>query len=316
VRQYALRRLSYVPLVMIFVALITFFALRLPWVHDPVILMCGMNCTVENEERIRESMGLDQPVYQQFLNYVKDVATFDFGKTFRGQQPVAQEIIRRLPVTFQIMGLAAFFTTVFGVTFGVLAAVKQNSIVDYFFRVLSVLGQSIPDFFLLVLLIVLPSLWWNYSPPVGGHVSFFEDPWTNVRLYVPPALVLALGGSAIMMRVTRSAMLEVLRQDYVRTARAKGLSQRPIILAHSLRNALVPIITIFGGYLITLFFGSVIVELVFSINGVGQFLLTSALAFDFPVLQFVVLYTAIVVMTINLLIDLSYVLIDPRVKYN
>lgn len=314
-RQYTLRRLSYVPIVVIAVSLITFFTLRLPWVTDPAILMCGMNCSVENEEIIRDSMGLDDSIGIQFVNYVKDVATGDFGKTFRGQQPVAQEIVKRLPVTFEIMGLAMFFTTVMGVTFGVLSAVKQNTFTDYALRVFAVLGQAIPDFFLLVLLIVLPSLWWNYSPPVGGHVSIFEDPWTNLRLYVPPAFVVALSSSAVMMRVTRSSMLEVLRQDYVRTARAKGLSEGVVILSHSLRNALVPIVTIIGSYLIALFFGSVIIELVFSINGVGQFLLTSALAYDFPVLQFLVLYTALIIMVINLAIDLSYALLDPRVKY-
>ncbi len=315
-RQYTLRRLSYVPIVIVAVSLITFFTLRLPWTADPVIMMCGMNCTVENEQLIRESMGLDESLGKQFVNYMKDVVTLDFGRTFRGQQPVAQEIFNRLPVTIEIMGLAMFFTTTMGVTFGVLAAVKQNSSTDYGLRVFAVFGQSIPEFFLLVLLIVLPSLWWNYSPPVGGHVSIFEDPWTNLRLYVPPAFVVALSSSAIMMRVTRSSMLEVLRQDYVRTARAKGLSENVVVLSHSLRNALVPIITIIGSYLIALFFGSVIVELVFSINGVGQFLYTSALANDFPVLQFLVLYSALVIMVINLLIDLSYALLDPRVKYS
>jgi peptide/nickel transport system permease protein len=202
-----------------------------------------------------------------------------------------------------------------GVTFGVLSAVKQNTPVDYGFRIFAVMGQAVPDFFLLVLLIVLPSLWWNYSPPVGGHVSIFEDPWTNLRLYVPPAFVVALSSSAVLMRVTRSSMLEVLRQDYVRTARAKGLTEGVVILSHSLRNALVPIVTIIGSYLVALFFGSVIIELVFSINGVGQFLLTSALAYDFPVLQFLVLYTALIIMVINLAIDLSYAFLDPRVKY-
>jgi peptide/nickel transport system permease protein len=315
-RQYTLRRLSYVPIIVIAVSLITFFTLRLPWVPDPVIQMCGMNCTVENEELIRESMNLDKPVSQQFVDYIRDVVTFDFGRTFRGQQPVASEIFNRLPVTIEIMFLAMFFTTVMGVTFGVLAAVKQNSFTDYGLRFFAVFGQSIPDFFLLVLLIVLPSLWWNYSPPVGGHVSIFDDPWTNLRLYVPPAFVVALSSSAILMRVTRSSMLEVLRQDYVRTARAKGLGESVVILSHSLRNALVPIITIIGSYLVALFFGSVIIEIVFSINGVGQFLYTSALAYDFPVMQFLVLYSALVIMIINLLIDLSYALLDPRVKYS
>jgi peptide/nickel transport system permease protein len=245
-----------------------------------------------------------------------NVLTGDFGRTFRGQQPVGQEVLERLPATLELMFFSIFFTTLFGVTAGVIAAVKQNSIWDYTVRVGAVFGQSIPDFFLLVLLIVLPSLWWNYVPPIGGHVSIFEDPWTNLRLYVPPTLIVGLGGAAVLMRVTRSSMLEVLRQDYVRTARSKGLNERSVILVHSIRNALVPIVTIIGNYIVALFFGAVIIELVFSIQGVGQFFLTSAAAFDYPVMQFLVLYTAVIVIVINLLIDLSYALLDPRVKYS
>jgi peptide/nickel transport system permease protein len=208
------------------------------------------------------------------------------------------------------------FSTVFGVTFGVITAVKQNSIVDYVFRIFAVFGQSIPEFFLLILLIVLPSLWWNYSPPVGGHVSIFKDPWTNLRLYVPPTLLLGVGGAALMMRLTRSTLLEVFRQDYMRTARAKGLAGRSVVLSHGLRNALIPIITLIGGHITALFFGSLILEQIFSINGLGQFFLVSAITSDFPVVQFLVFYTAIVVVSMNLLIDLSYALIDPRVKYS
>jgi peptide/nickel transport system permease protein len=218
-------------------------------------------------------------------------------------------------VNLEILVLSVFFSTLFGVAFGVITAVKQNSPVDYGFRVFAVFGQSIPDFFLLILLIVLPSIWWNYSPPVGGHVSFFDNPWENLRLYVPPTLLLGVGGAAAMMRLTRSTLLEVFRQDYMRTARAKGLAGRAVVLDHGLRNSLIPIITLIGGQVTALFFGSLILEQIFSINGLGQFFLVSSITADFPVIQFLVLYTALIVMLMNLAVDLSYALIDPRVKY-
>jgi peptide/nickel transport system permease protein len=226
------------------------------------------------------------------------------------------EIQRRWPVNLEILILSVGFSTIFGVGFGVMTAVKQNSPTDYGFRVFAVFGQSIPDFFLLILLIVLPSIWWNYSPPVGGHVSLFEDPYNNLRLYLPPTILLGIGGAAGMMRLTRSTLLEVFRQDYMRTARAKGLAGRKVVIQHGLRNAMIPIVTLLGGQVTALFFGSLILEQIFSINGLGQFFLISAITSDFPVVQFLVLYTAVVVCLMNLLIDLSYAWIDPRVKYS
>lgn len=314
-RQYALRRLAYLPLIMLVVSLVTFFTLRLPWATDPVLQYVNQNTTLEQEQEIRRDLGLDKPMIQQFAIWMGEVARGDLGETFRSNQPVWQEIKRRLPVNIEILALSVAFSTVFGVAFGVITAVKQNSVVDYGFRVFAVFGQSIPDFFLLILLIVLPSIWWNYSPPVGGHISFFEDPWENLRLYIPPTLLLGVGGAATMMRLTRSTLLEVFRQDYMRTARAKGLAGRNVVLDHGLRNSLIPIVTLIGGHVTALFFGSLILEQIFSINGLGQFFLVSSITADFPVIQFLVLYTALLVMLMNLAVDLSYALIDPRVKY-
>src|SRR3990172_7029199 len=314
-RQYALRRLAYLPLIMLVVSLVTFFTLRLPWATDPVLQYVNQNTTLEKEQEIRRELGLDKPMIQQFAIWMGEVARGDLGETFRSNQPVWQEIKRRLPVNIEILVLSVVFSTLFGVAFGVITAVRQNSVVDYGFRVFAVFGQSIPDFFLLILLIVLPSIWWNYSPPVGGHISFFEDPWENLRLYIPPTLLLGVGGAAAMMRLTRSTLLEVFRQDYMRTARAKGLAGRHVVLDHGLRNSLIPIVTLIGGHVTALFFGSLILEQIFSINGLGQFFLVSSITADFPVIQFLVLYTALLVMFMNLAVDLSYALIDPRVKY-
>ncbi len=314
-RQYILRRLAYVPLIMVVVSVLAFFTLRMPWAIDPVTLYVNQNTTLEQEEQIRRELGLDKPPIQQFFIWLGQVARGDLGETFRSRQPVWEEIVRRFPVNLQILVMSIFFSTLFGVSFGVISAVRQNTITDYFFRLLAVFGQSIPDFRRGILLIVLPSIWWNYSPPVGGHIPITRDPLENLRLYLPPTLLLGVGGAAAMMRLTRSSLLEVFRQDYIRTARAKGLPGRAVVLQHGLRNALIPIITLIGSQITALFFGSLILEQVFSINGLGQFFLVSSVTGDFPVIQTLVLYTAIVVMGMNLLVDISYALIDPRVKY-
>jgi peptide/nickel transport system permease protein len=315
VRKYALRRAAYIPLIALAVSAIAFFTMRLPFAQDPVLVLAGQNSTIEDERAIRADLGLDKPALEQYGDWLWGLATGDFGKTFLGRQPVVDTVRARTEPTFEILILSVAFTVLFGVTFGVIAAVRQNSAADYGVRLFAVVGQSVPDFFLLILLIVLPSIWWNYSPPVGGHVSIFDDPWANLRLYVPPTLLLAVGGSALLMRVTRSSMLEVLRQDYVRTARAKGLRGGAVVLRHALRNALIPVVTIIGSYIAALFFGAVVLERIFSINGLGQFFLQSAAVGDFPVVQFLVVYAAIVFVGLNLLVDLSYAFLDPRIQY-
>jgi peptide/nickel transport system permease protein len=314
-RQYILRRLVYVPLIMVVVSILAFFTLRLPWAIDPVTLYINENTTLEQEQQIRRELGLDRPAVQQFFIWLGQVARGDLGETFRSRQPVLDEIVRRFPVNLQILVFSIFFSTIIGVTLGVITAVKQNTVTDYAFRGGAVFGQSIPDFFLLILLILLPSIWWNYSPPVGGHIPITQDPLENLRLYLPPTILLAIGGAAGMMRLTRSSLLEVLRQDYMRTARAKGLAGRAVVIRHGLRNTLIPIVTLIGAQITALFFGSLILEQIFSINGLGQFFMISALTGDFPVIQTLVLYTALIVMVMNLLVDISYAVIDPRVKY-
>lgn len=314
-RQYAMRRLAYLPLIIGVVSILTFFTLRLPFAVDPALLYVNQNTTVEQEAEIRKELGIDKPVFEQFVIWIGDVVQGDMGQTFRSRQPVWDEIQRRLPVNIQILVMSILFSTLFGVTFGVITAVKQDQPVDYGFRIFAVFGQSIPDFFLLILLIVLPSIWWNYAPPAGGHVSIFDDPWTNLRLYLPPTILLGVGSAAAMMRLCRSTLLEVFRQDYMRTARAKGLAGRKVVIEHGLRNALIPLVTLIGAQISALFFGSLILEQIFSINGLGQFFLASSITNDYPVVQFLVLYTAVVVMGINLIVDLSYAVIDPRVKY-
>jgi len=314
-RQYALRRLIYLPLIAIAVSAITFFVLRLPFAEDPVAEHSTQATTVEQAAAIKHEFGLDKPMAEQYVTWMKNIVTGHLGVTYNGRQSVAAQIKQRVPVTLEILILSVFFGTFFGVTFGIISAVKQNTITDYICRVFAVFGQSIPEFFLLILLIVLPSIWWNYSAPVGGHISILSNTKENLRLFVPPTLVLGIGGAAGLMRITRSTLLEVFRQDYIRTARAKGLKGRSVVLTHAMRNSLIPIVTIVGGQIAALFFGTVILEQIFSIQGIGQFFFTSVLSADLPVVEFLVLYTSLIVILLNLAVDLSYALIDPRVKY-
>lgn len=313
--RYTLRRLAFLPLIMITVSVITFVLLRVLPFQDPAVTMAGQNATPEQIEAIHEELGLDKPIVVQFFDWMGGVLQGDMGETYFGRRDIMDEVIRRFPASAELMILSLTVSMVIGVSFGVLSAVMRNSPLDYAARLLAVAGQSIPDFFLLVLLIVIPSILWNYAHPAGGFVSPLEDPWENIKMFGPPALVLGLGGAAAIMRLQRTTMLEVLRSDYVRTARAKGLAGRHVIWTHAFRNTLAPIVTVIGTSFTVVFAGSVIAERIMGIDGLGVFFLQSAIQRDFPVVQFLVLYTATVVVLANLVVDLSYAYIDPRVRY-
>jgi len=312
--RFVLRRLAFIPIIAIAISALTFFLLRvLP--GDTATILCGQQCSPERHAAISAALGLDKPIVTQYFEWLRDVCTGNLGTTFLGGQDVLDEVVRRLPISFEIMFLTLFFGGTIGVTFGILSAVMRNTPLDYGVRILAVFGQSIPDFFLLILLIIIPSILWNYAAPVGGYVSFLDDPWTNIRMFVPPTLILSFGGAAGLMRLVRSTMLEVLRSDYVRTATAKGLHPRSVIIRHAFRNTLAPIITVLTFTLATAFSGTVILERIMSIDGLGNFFFQSVLARDLPVIQFTVLYTALIVILLNLLQDLSYAYIDPRVRF-
>ena len=224
----------------------------------------------------------------------------NFGVTFHSQAPVRHEFVRRFPASFELVSLSLVISAVFGIGFGILSALYRNSMLDYIVRVFAVFGASIPDFFLLTLLIIIPSYLFNYAAPIGGYHSLFHQPMPNLRQFGPPALVLGIGGSAALMRLVRTTMLEVLRADYIRTAQAKGLSRWTIVLTHAFRNAATPIVTALGTAFIAVFGGSVIAETIMSIDGVGAFFFASTLSRDLPVIQFLAVYTAAVVIIVNL----------------
>jgi peptide/nickel transport system permease protein len=314
-QRYILRRLTALPVIIISVSIITFFVLRSPLSTDPAVLMTGQNAQPAEVARARPALGLDKPVIVQFGDWLSHMARGDFGRTFRGGQPVWPEVKRRFPVTFEEVSLALAFGTLFGLLYGIIAAVKYNTPIDYGLRLFAVFGQSIPGFFLMVLLIVIPSLLWHYAPPSGAGTSLFSNPIENLRLFVPPTLMLAVAHSAGLLRLTRTTLVEVLQADYIRTATAKGLQRRTILVRHALRNSMVPLITIRGARVAELFFGSLILEQIFNINGLGQFFFQSTIARDLPVMQFLVVYSATIHILLNLAVDVSYVWLDPRVRY-
>lgn len=313
--RYALRRLAFLPLILIGVSIITFILLRVLPGQEPAILLAGQGATPEQIDAINERLGLERPIVVQYLDWVGDLARGDLGETYQGRRDIGAEVKRRFPASAELILLGLAISIAIGTSFGIVSAVMRNSPIDYFVRLIAVLGQSVPDFFLLILLIIIPSILWNYAAPIGGYVAPWEDPWRNIRIYVPPSIILGIGGAATIMRLQRTTMLEVMRSDFVRTARAKGLRQSSVIIGHAFRNTLTPLVTVIGTSFTTVFAGSVIAEFVLSIDGLGVFFLSSVVSRDFPVIQFLAIYTATVVVLVNLIVDLSYAYIDPRVVY-
>jgi peptide/nickel transport system permease protein len=213
------------------------------------------------------------------------------------------------------MLLTLIWTVVIGIPFGVISAYKRNSVTDYGVRLFAIFGLSVPNFWIGTLVLVIPAQIWGYAPPLDHQVAFFDAPWENMKQFGPPSIVLALASIASIMRLARSSLLEVLRADYVRTARAKGLAERVVIIRHSLKNSLIPVITVLGLQISALLGGTVIIEQIFNLRGLGQYVFSSILQKDFNVAQTLVLYTAAVAVFMNLLVDLVYGLFDPRIRY-
>jgi peptide/nickel transport system permease protein len=315
--RYTIRRLLWLPIILIAVSLIAFVLLRTLPGQDPAdVILLGPGATEEQKQQVREELNLDEPVFRQYLYWLGDAATGDFGISFVTNRPVRDEFMDKFPLSFQLLVMSTVVTTVLGIGFGILSAIYRNRGPDYGVRGLAVVGASVPSFFLLTLLIVIPSRIWNYAIPVGSNVTFLDDPMRNIRLLGPPALILGIAGASGLMRLTRTTMLEVLRADYVRTARSKGLPSTNVIVGHALRNCTIPILTALGAEFIALFGGSIIAEQVLSIRGIGLWFFQSAFSRDLPVVQFLVVYTATLVIIVNLVVDLSYAFVDPRIRYS
>ncbi len=266
------------------------------------------------QDTLRRMFGLSDPIYQQYLRWLLDVLHGDFGFSFRSRLPVAPALLAALPYTLELAIGATLLSTFVAVPLGLLSALRRNSWLDLSARLLALIGLSMPTFWIGVLLILLSSTVFHWLPSLS-YTDTFQDPLQNVQQMFLPALTLALPLMAVITRMTRSAVLEVLGQDFVRTARAKGIAQRPVLLRHALPNAAIPLVTVLGIQLGQLLGGAVIVEQIFGIPGLGTVLISAITQRDYPVVQGVILVTGLAFIVVQLLVDISYDYLDPRVLH-
>jgi peptide/nickel transport system permease protein len=309
----ALRRLLSAIPVLFIVSLISFGLMRLiP--GDPAASIAGPSATPAQIDQLRRDLGLDEPLLMQLLHYYQGLLQGDFGKSLLLGKGVLAATLERLPVTIGLSLYALVLTLLIGVTSGIIAALRQNTWVDQVAMMIAMLGISIPNFFLGLLMIIFFAVQLGWLPS-GGYVPFSQDPLGWLRSTTMPAISLALLQAGLLARITRSGMLEVLRQDYVRTARAKGLPERQVILKHALANALIPIVTVVGIIISLLLSGAVVTEALFSLPGMGQLLTQAVLSRDYPMVQGGLLLVTTFLVVVNILVDILYALIDPRVRY-
>jgi len=312
--SFLVRRLSQTLITLFIVSLISFvLSMILP--GDPVLALVGPEgATQEMLEVYRKELGLDQPVYVQYGRWLGRVLHGDFGISIRTRAKVLTLFYQRLPVTVELLVLGVIFAVFLAFPLGIFSSLRPNTWIDTTSTVLAVSGVAMPQFLLAMILILVFSLWLGWLPS-SGYIEPWKNLWASIRTLILPAISLGFVVAAEMMRQVRSSMLEVLQDEYVQTARAKGLAEPVVIIKHALRNALIPVVTLLGLRVGRLIGGLVIIEVVFSLPGIGQMLLNAVLFKDMPVLQSGVLLVAFAVTLINLLVDLSYSLIDPRIRY-
>lgn len=313
--SYILNRLIAAIPTLLGVAIITFLLMRaVP--GDVVTQLVGLdaNNTPERLTELRRLFGLDLPLHLQFGQWFGAALQGDLGSSLRTGREVAQDLALRFPVTLQLTLMSLLVALLIAVPLGILAATRRGHFSDYLASIFAILGLSVPGFFLAVLLILLFSLALGWLPP-AGFVPLAENPWENLRHMLLPAFSLGVILAGAITRILRSSMLEVLGRDYIRTARAKGLSERVVVYRHALRNALIPVLTVIGLQFGSLLGGAVIIEQVFSLPGVGRFALEGINLRDYPVVQGTVLFIATAAVLVNLVVDLLYSLIDPRIRY-
>lgn len=297
--------------ILLLVSIILFLLLKaLP--GDAALVVSGEFSTDEDIEEYREKMGLNRPLYMQYFDWLWKMLHGDFGKSLLTGKPVAEKIVQRLPATLELTLLAILCSVIIAIPLGILSAVKRNTGLDSAVSVFSLIGISMPEFWLATLLVILFSLK-LHSLPASGYVRFSENPLMSLKLMILPAVSIGVTYSAITMRQTRNAFLEVLDQDYIVTAKAKGLKGRVVIWKHALRNALIPVITVIGMQTGKLFAGAVIIETIFVIPGLGNEIVNSIMMRDYPVTMAMIMIVATIIICINTLIDIIYGFIDPRV---
>jgi ABC-type dipeptide/oligopeptide/nickel transport system permease component len=311
--RYSIRRLLVSIPTLLAVLTIIFLIVRVA-PGDPAHAALGDYASEDAVERLRERMGLDRPLYVQYFDFLFGLIRGDLGHSLITQQPVADQIASVLPYTLQLTFAGILVGIVLGIPLGIITAVRRNTWVDYFGRVFSLTGLSFPIFFLAVLLIYIFSVQLSLFPALGA--ASFAEPLSNLHHLVLPAISLGVIMFAYVTRMTRSAVLNVLNDDYIRTARSKGLSERKVLYGHALRSALVPIVSLVGIFTISLLGGSVLVEEVFARPGLGRFMIGAMKQNDYTALQSIMVIYAVIIVIINLATDLIYGLVDPRIRYH
>ena len=316
---YLFRRLLLFIPTAIGVSIVIFFLLHIiPGDYATTVVLGGedrANLATEAEiQRVREQLGLDRHIVIQYRDWAMNFLTGDLGQSLTNRQSVAERMQPRILVSAQLAIMAVLIATVVAIPCGVIAAVRQDSLIDYGLRFFSMIFESMPNFWLGLLLLVVLAIVFDWKPPIS-YADLWEEPWTNLQIMIFPALVVGARSSAGMLRMTRSSVLEVLREDYVRTAHAKGLQQAKILFIHVLRNALLPVTTLAGFEVVILFGGQVVIEQVFQIPGLGQLLVQAVTGRDTPLIQAIIMFIAVVVLLANLVVDLLYGLLDPRIRY-
>ncbi len=310
--MFLAKRLAQLVPTLFFVSIII-FGLQQLLPGDPALAMAGEERDPDVLAQIRQQYRLDQPFYVQYVYWIGGVLSGNLGESMRLKEPVLTLIAQKFPVTLQLALMAIVISLAIGVTAGIISAVRKNTMLDYVVNVLALTGISTPNFWLGIMLIFLFSVHLGWLP-ASGYVSPFEDPWMSLKTTILPAFVLGNSFAAVLMRHTRSAMLQAMASDYVRTARAKGLSERVVVLKHAMRNALTPVITLGALELGTLLSGAVLTEQVFSIPGFGKLIVDSVFNRDYAVVQGVTLITATTYILLNLAADIAYVLVNPRLR--
>lgn len=310
---YILKRLIQLIPTMLIPAVIVFMLIFFS-PGDPASLMLGPDATVEQVEELRAHMGYDQPVAVQLGKWFSNMVKGDLGESIFLNQPVTQAIGEHLGVTMALTLFAMLIATALGVALGVWSAVNRGRFIDQIAMIFSVLGVSVPEFWLALNLILLFSVYYQIFP-IGGYIPFMENPLGSLKCLTLPALSLGLTQAAFIARMVRSSVLEILDQEYVRTALAKGLNSKKVVMKHVLKNAMVPIVTVVGMTFSVLLGGAIAIEMVFNLPGIGRLLMNAVLRRDYPLIQGIVLFIAAAYIVINLIVDILYVYIDPRIEY-
>jgi len=311
--QYIIRRLIYSIFIIWGCATIVFFMLRLV-PGDPVSAMLGIEYTPQAAAQLRKNLGLDKPIYVQYVTWMGDVLHGDLGKSIDTRQPVTDQIVSAFPKTLSITILGFIFGAVVAVPMGLLAALKRDSVFDWIASISTFIGISLPTFWFGIVFILIFAVEFRWFPSVG-YVSPSDGIWPWFKHLILPGLAAGVGEAAILMRFVRAGLLEVLGSDYVRTARAKGLPERRVIMSHAMRNSMIPVVTVAGLSLAGLLGGLVITETVFAISGIGRLLTTAIFAKDYPIVQGVILLITLFFVMANLIVDILYTFLDPRIRY-